>query len=499
MDKLLILMISGVVLTGGLMYDRHKIAQDGVSPIGQMLDTVGLGRYVDWEKITHANTSQHIRDQAGENLERMAQRHQDIQDKRREFVQRREEILGQLTALNQEIQARANHYDAILKKQRQEINEQFPEIERSLDGLIASHASGNGVVAPEDYRRFKEDLLRILGEAVPNPELAWPDLAGMLDELEPMLTVHGQAALAAGDCEDPSGCLDQKISDIKDLIKSFGAEAQKDITEVIRSADILAREYGTFGANIASSEKRFDGHNERAAGEFRALAQKLAQVSEKDLRDLMVLYRAFQEEQIVLLNNLHLNGQRLWESQQEFERRVAQAMDRLQKIPGVDTSSWIQEIAERHKKQEAFLAELTADEDHLRRLLKERWEENQRYMKELAAAVGLKVDAIMAARQEAERAVPAALSDRTAVKYPNRPDRDQPSRREGFQNFPQKAIAQQPPVRPGSPERRAAPANPPSRISSPASSAAEKARTLRNTANSGYENLRQKVKDSGRW
>lgn len=311
LDKLGIIILILFVLSGLAVYDRYVSLKGEVGPVARALDYTGFTRFLqNWGPVRRR-----IRQETQMNFETMHAKLAQIQQKRVEMVQHRQEILHQLASLNERMQAQAAPVIGAMEQERQKVLERLPEIKSGMADI------GNKISTEASGQEARE--------------------------------------------ESPQA-----------FIKSF--------TEFQKVTQGMDREYRVFTDNAAATEQQYQEGWASTDAAVRKLVQKLVQVTEEDLRELMQLYQELMGIQSVMAQNLDLNCKRLEAAAEDSRRREEEIVATVSQDNRKVFMGFVDKYQALAQSRKDLLSAFTQNENFLQESWQERWKEYEVFLKKQA-------------------------------------------------------------------------------------------------------------------
>lgn len=384
-EKILILVFSLFFLTGGLAYERHLTEKGEVGPVGRLLDFVRLGQYDPEGYAKRTSRQQTVHVDLETNLARLKEKHLAIELQRLKLVEHRQEILKELMALDEDISVQAAQYAQAIAAEREDFLKKSPQIEQVGQAIISNYSQPDPQLRQANYEQIRDQLQTVLKDLAPEPEKDLPRWTEILEKMDEVM-VPGSAANLS--CADPAKCLEESLQYLRKDIKQWGKDhidiPQQELAQLSSLAKQVDKEFEIYEGNLAASEKLLQEGDLRMESRFQELTQQLAAVTEEDMRVLMALYDELREEQLTLLNNLEFNRERLWKSQLSLQRQLEKITQYFRQAGRAGADQLTQKAERLQKEVPQFSSQLINDDEELKRIVQDRWQEHDRFMNDLA-------------------------------------------------------------------------------------------------------------------
>jgi len=132
-DKGFIFLLILLIVSGAAAYDRYLTSRGEISPVAQLLDFTGFAKTSREKAVHQTHTTTTFQYNYQDNLDRLREKYAGIESQRAELVRRREEIIQQLIAANEELLGQAEQSLTVIATERQSFLAKFPEL-ASLSG-----------------------------------------------------------------------------------------------------------------------------------------------------------------------------------------------------------------------------------------------------------------------------------------------------------------------------------------------------------------------------
>ena len=373
-DKFIIMLLVLFIMVGIFTYDRYLVSKGEDSPLAELLDYAGLSKYLDLSPKEGKTKISSFK----EDLNRLAQKHHEIENKRTELIEKRNAILVQLKDINNHVVEEGRKYAAMIDQDRKEFMEQFPHIETLGRRILKTQEEADPQKRQEEYLAIKQELLEILEDDFENPIQDIPELNQFLSMSEKFVK-----GASIPECDDSQVCLERQFNKLEyrltTVFKNMVDRPEKDIKEFLKLTKRLNREYQLMEDNSISTEDQLQRINSNYDSKFQELTRQLVQVTDDELQNLLRLYKELWQEQKILLDNLDLNRQRLYQSHESINRDAQAIMQRLKRFSRHDPQQLIMEYNRIQMQRNDMLQRFDTNEINIRGHINNQWQENKKF------------------------------------------------------------------------------------------------------------------------
>ncbi len=380
-DKYLLSMMILFLFVGILSYDRYIASTGEISPVAKLIDFAGLSQFADALGPSAKTKRRTAEFNINERLDRLSQRYQEVEEKRKELMYRRSSILQELAAIIIDGQSDALQYAEIINQERKKLQEHFPELEQLGKDMFRPNAD----ITTIDFAGFKARLIGIAEQAEGKSHEDIPALAQILKKLETIEKMGIDAQLEG--CSDVQACLIKDIQQIEsEAMASFeegAAQPLQDIQDLTSLTDQLKKESNLLVNNYQATEAQLEQKEIALQSRLKILTEALVQVTEADLRELLQLYTEIENEEKILSANLELNRRRLSAIFADVNDRLRNVQRSLGTIIDPQAlSAFIQNTSILQAKRQQLLSDLEINGSQAGQLLQSRFSESNNLLRQ---------------------------------------------------------------------------------------------------------------------
>jgi len=328
--RTIIIVLVFLMSTGIYVYERHLANQGQIGPVSQLIDFVRFGKYAQDRERTSRITGEEDTVNIQEYLLRLQETYDALYKERGALIKKRQEILAELSSLNNQLLREAGTYAEALSQEQAQFLEEFPELKEMAVQMAKAYMTEDPAERTQQLLKAEESMGKLFkaegGGADGEAQRLKNHLRNILTTIQDRYPEQFQSF-----CEnpDPAECLNADPQQAQELAQKIlhagGEELAADVNELKGVIKSLSQEYYMAAENYTASEQFLEQHNQRIEGDLKQLSTQLVEVTDLGVEEINILYKDLLFEYDVVLENLALNLRRLDEKQKMLEWQMNHA------------------------------------------------------------------------------------------------------------------------------------------------------------------------------
>jgi hypothetical protein len=379
-DRTFLLIMGLFLIVAVFAYDRFVTERGDLGPMAKLMDYAGLSQYAQDEQgvhMSHQETQLKIRN----NMVSLQEIYRQIDSQREALILNRQELLQKLTDINDQLTQQAEIYAHTMEEEGHAFRSRFPRLEELGQEIIQTQQLEDPKLREDRLTLIKEELRILLeGMAVDSPE-DLPKLDEIIEKIG--VYVHAQDGVAGQTCSSGTDCLTEALDGMDAIVQDALLQSEQDLEEFTQLTQMLKKEYVTLADNLQASDSQYDMTNQNVTSELQSLTQALVEITQSDLQKLLTLYQTLVQQQQVLMENLDIHHQRVWQVQQRANQRLEEILQTGRRIPRLKTGSSQQTagilLGELSVQRDTLMSAFAQNDQQMHGLHTSRWQANQHF------------------------------------------------------------------------------------------------------------------------
>ena len=325
-DKTFLFLFIVFILVGLAAIQNHILESGKLPILTKIIDMAGLAKFKGGEEVIERVSKVSYKSDMENNIKRLSERYQLLEAQRNQLIYNRQAILSKLLEVTQDIQGEAQAIVEVIEQDRKDLFERFPDLTHIAESLRQARLISDLNERQQEYQKIEESLNLFLDNVVYVSEEQRQQLKKLFVSLKSFLE-HEPDTLIEGCQSDLENCLPKDQEQLKDalvqLIEKIVNNPKRDEEKLTQLTQGFTKEIKLLMNNFEASENLLQENDAKIISELRKFMEKLVDVMDNDLNQLVEIYRKIEEEQEFLISNLEVNDLRLSRVDQQLSNHLS--------------------------------------------------------------------------------------------------------------------------------------------------------------------------------